>query len=178
MQPHGAGRLGRPDTVQALPAEAGHELVVDHGRRVDDSPQRPAGLFGSDHKSLGDSGLGDIAQHNDDVSLAFELSKVAPQLVRRGSPTVENDDTSSAAVDKPAGHCHADTAEPAGDDVRAIRAHYRVAPERRKCAARESRSTYARRPPGDHVIAARRLEFGGQRRNRIAGPIQIEQSGA
>ena len=50
------GRLGRPHTFQAFPAECGHEAVIENGRRVHHSAQRQSGLFGSPHELFGHSG--------------------------------------------------------------------------------------------------------------------------
>ncbi len=148
----GPGRLRHPDPVQALPGEADDELVVEHGRRVDQT--RATACRSPPRRRPAARRCPGSATSPSTVTISARLDSSVEDglhLVGGRAATVE-DDAAGAVVDKPARHRHADTAEPAGDDVGAVRAHHRLAPSAGS-VARESRSTIpALAPPGDHVI--------------------------
>ena len=89
VQPQGPGCLGRPDTVQALPAEGGNDLIVDHGCAVHDSPQGQPGLLGGLHESSGHFGCGDIPLHDGDLRAFFKLREDRPLLIGGLGSTVQ-----------------------------------------------------------------------------------------
>ena len=115
--------------------------------------------------------------YHDDLGACLQVGKVFSVAVGGIASTVEND-ARGTAVDEPASDDHAETAETAGDDVRAIRADNRVTLARTECRASEPFDVSALPPPGDHVIVARRLELGGQRRYGVVARVQIDQGGA
>ena len=115
--------------------------------------------------------------HEDDFGAAFEVGKAPPLLVGGTGPAVEND-ASGAAVDEPARDDHAQPAETAGDDVRAVRTDNRVTLAFAQCRAREPFDVSVLPPPGDHVIATRRLQFRQHCRDHVVRRVHVHQSGA
>ncbi len=103
------------------------------------SAQRPSGVLGGRTSCSATPGCGDIALDEDDFGAAFQVGEVRPLLVGGSASTVEND-ASGAAVDEPASDDHAQPAETAGDDVRAVRTDDWSRSRVRRSVARESRS--------------------------------------
>ena len=83
MQPQRANGFRRPHPLQALLAEAGDDLVVEHHGAVHQTAQRQPGLFGRAHQPLGDSGCGDIAEHHGDLGTLPEFVEQSLCLLGR-----------------------------------------------------------------------------------------------
>ena len=103
--------FGAHTRSRLLLAETGDDLVVEHDGAVHQAAQRQPGLFGRAHQLLGDSGCGDIAEHDHDLGTLPEFVDHRLRFVGRRGPPVE-DDAPGTAVDQPTGHGQA---EPARD---------------------------------------------------------------
>ena len=83
MQSQRANGFRCPHPFQAVLAEAGDDLVVEHHGAVHQAPQHQPGLFGRADQLLGDFGCGDIAEHDGNLGSLLEFVHQRLRLVGR-----------------------------------------------------------------------------------------------
>ncbi len=171
VQPQCAGHLGRPHPFHAFPGEGGHDTVAGHARRVHDSPQWPSGLLGSRHEPLRYSRVRRYrpAQRR----FRHRICKVGEFAFADSSEGSVRPLRMSRPAPRSASHRTTTMPKPPRPPVTMYEPSARTTAVTLACIERRTREPFnisALRPPRDHIVARRRLQFTHQRRDDVVRP--------
>src|SRR6478735_11294875 len=122
MQPPAAGDLRGENPRHRGFADVEHDLVGQHGRRVQYARRLQPGVLDRGDQALGDSGLGDVAGENfDPAAVGGHLGDRRTDLVG-GTRTAVEDNQSRALPDQPLREDETQATHATDNDVSAVTA--------------------------------------------------------
>ena len=195
LQRPGTGQLGREHLVGVAGLLELHQPDARHARGVQDAVQRPELLEGHADRAPHVGLLGDVTfdddhlpaerldrQHAGDAvadragHLVGAVGDPGPAVARRQAAAAEQHHFRVAVAGQPLGHRQADAAEPAGDQVRALVAEYRLSLFDRLRRQDFVAGQPAPRPAqGDRAAGGGAVEFGNHR-GGAGGRVDVDQS--